>query len=54
MRLQLGRTLLDLGHAERRAGTDPRATLERARELLLACDAQLYVSETDAELARSE
>jgi class 3 adenylate cyclase/tetratricopeptide (TPR) repeat protein len=53
MRVDLGRALLDLGRAERRAGGDPRPTFERARTLLFECDAQLFVREADEELARA-
>ena len=50
-RIDLGRALLDLGRAERRAGEDPTASFGRAREILSACGAQLYVAEADRELA---
>ena len=50
-RIDLARALLDLGRAERRAGIDPRRSFERAREILVGCDAQLYIPEADAELA---
>ncbi len=43
--------LIDLGEAEARVGRDPRQTLERARELLVACDAQLYLADVDAAFA---
>jgi class 3 adenylate cyclase len=43
--------LLDLGRAQRRAGQDPGEAFGRARELLLVCDARLFVPEVDAELA---
>lgn len=49
--IDLARALLDLGRAERRAGIDPRRSFERARELLIACDAQLHIPEADAELS---
>jgi tetratricopeptide (TPR) repeat protein len=49
-RIELARTLLDLGRAERRAGLDPRPTFARARELLVACDARFFLPEVDAEL----
>jgi tetratricopeptide (TPR) repeat protein len=51
-RVELSRALLDLGRAERRAGKDPRATFERARELLIECDACLFLPEVEAELSR--
>jgi predicted ATPase/class 3 adenylate cyclase len=50
MRVDLGRALLDLGRAQRRAGRDPDASFERARDLFLACDAGLYLREAEAEL----
>jgi class 3 adenylate cyclase/tetratricopeptide (TPR) repeat protein len=50
-RIDLGRTLLDLGRAQRRAGEDPEAVFTRARRLFLECDALLFVPEADAELA---
>ena len=40
VRIDLARALLDLGRAERRAGIDGRASFERAREILVACDAR--------------
>ena len=52
-RVEPARGLLDLGRAERRAGEDPRAIFERARALLVECDAQLFVREADEELARA-
>ena len=52
-RVDLARTLIDLGRAERRAGHDPRGSFERAREILIDCGALLYVREADAELASS-
>lgn len=47
MRPYAARALVDLGHAMVRAGQDPRAELDRARELLLACDARLFLFEVD-------
>jgi class 3 adenylate cyclase/tetratricopeptide (TPR) repeat protein len=41
------RGLLDLARVELRAGTDPDATLGRARHLLTACGAVVYLSEAD-------
>lgn len=51
MRIAQARVLIDLGAALIRAGGDPRPSLERARELLVECDAKLYVPEVDALLA---
>jgi class 3 adenylate cyclase/tetratricopeptide (TPR) repeat protein len=50
LRIHLARCLLDLGRAEREAGLDPRASLERARDLLVECDCRLYLPEAEAEL----
>jgi class 3 adenylate cyclase/tetratricopeptide (TPR) repeat protein len=49
-RIDLALALLDLGRAERRVGADSRPTFTRAREVLVACDAQLYIRAVDAEL----
>jgi class 3 adenylate cyclase/tetratricopeptide (TPR) repeat protein len=53
-RIELALVLLDLGRAERAVGQDPRTTLERTRDLLVACDARLYLPEAEAELAATE
>jgi tetratricopeptide (TPR) repeat protein len=50
-RVDLARTLLDLGRAERDAGFDPLPSFERARDLLVECDARYFLPEADAELA---
>ena len=50
VRIDLARALLDLGRAERRAGIDGRASFERAREILVACDARLFLPEAEVEL----
>jgi tetratricopeptide (TPR) repeat protein len=50
MRVDLARALVDLGRAIRRAGGDPTSELARAREVLEACDARLFLPEVDAEL----
>ena len=50
-RIELARVLLDLGRALQRAAEDPRETFERARDLLVACDARLYLPEAEAALA---
>ena len=50
-RIDEARVLLDLGRALQRAAQDPRATFERADELLVACDARLYLPEAHAALA---
>ncbi len=50
-RIELARTLLDLGRAMARAGDDPRETFQRARDLLVECDARRFLPEAEAELA---
>jgi tetratricopeptide (TPR) repeat protein len=51
VRVELARVLLDQGRAMRRAGENPRAMFERARDLLIECDARLFLPEAEAELA---
>ena len=51
LRVMQARVLADLGEALVRAGEDPRPTLERARDLLVECDARIYLPEVDALLA---
>ena len=53
-RVDLARALLDLGRAERSAGLDPRPSLERARALLVECDARYFLPEVDEELASTD
>jgi class 3 adenylate cyclase/tetratricopeptide (TPR) repeat protein len=48
--IDAARAMLDLGRAMERLGEDPKATFERARELLLACDARLWLPEAEAAL----
>ncbi len=50
-KVDLARCLLDLGRAQQRAGEDARPTFERARDLLLECDAQRFVPEAEELLA---
>jgi class 3 adenylate cyclase/tetratricopeptide (TPR) repeat protein/nicotinamide riboside kinase len=45
--IELARCLLDLGRELARSGEDPVPTYERARELLVECDAQRYVPEAE-------
>ena len=52
MRVDQARAMLELGRAMRRAGEDLRGIFTRARQLLIECDAQLFVCEADEELAR--
>ncbi len=53
LRPELGRALLDLGRAQRRAGEDPRPAFERARALFVECGAGRFLPEAEAELATS-
>ena len=46
--------LMDLGRADARLGRDPRSSFEQARDLLIACDAQLYLPEAEEALAALE
>ena len=50
-RIEEALVLLDLGRALRRAGDDARPTFERARNLLVECDARLHLPAVEAELA---
>jgi hypothetical protein len=47
-RIELGRCLVDLAAAESRTGDDPSATAARARDILDACGARLFLRETSA------
>ncbi|MGA9161655.1 MAG: AAA family ATPase, partial [Actinomycetota bacterium] len=51
MQVFAARAMVDLGRAMARAGRAPRETLERARALLFACDARLFLFEVDEALA---
>ena len=53
LRVMQARVLTDLGEALARAGQDPRPALEQARDLLVACDARIYLPEVDALLANA-
>jgi tetratricopeptide (TPR) repeat protein len=48
MRVQQARVTVELARAERRAGLDTAPSLDRARSLLEACGAHLYLPEVDA------
>ncbi len=50
-RIDAARAMVDLGRAMTRAGQDPGPTLERAREILLECDARAFLFEVDEALA---
>ncbi len=52
-KIELARTLLDLGRVQQRTGEDPRPSFERARELLVECDAARYLPEADELLANA-
>jgi tetratricopeptide (TPR) repeat protein len=47
MRLFAARAMVDLGRALVRTGQDPAEVLQRARELLLECDARLFLPEVE-------
>ena len=51
MRIYAARAMVDLGRAMARAGQDPGELLERARDILTECDAQLFLFEVDEVLA---
>jgi hypothetical protein len=51
MRIMQARVLTDLGEASTRTGEDPTPAWERARDLLVACDARIYLPEVEALLA---
>jgi tetratricopeptide (TPR) repeat protein len=47
MRLDAARAMVDLGRAMARTGEDPREVLQRARDLLIECDARAFLFEVD-------
>ena len=49
-RIFAARAMVDLGRAMTRDGQDPRELLERARAILLECDANLFLVEVDEAL----
>ena len=49
-RIFAARAMVDLGRAMTRAGEDPHELLERARSILLECDANLFLVEVDEAL----
>jgi len=51
VRIDAARAMVDLARAMRRVGEDPRPVLERAREILVECDARLFLPEVDEALA---
>jgi tetratricopeptide (TPR) repeat protein len=51
LRIDVARAMVDLGRTMARSGDDPRAELERAREVLLGCDARLFLFEVDRAIA---
>jgi hypothetical protein len=48
IRVQQARVTLELARAERGAGRDPAPSLDRARSILEACGARLYLAEVAA------
>jgi class 3 adenylate cyclase/tetratricopeptide (TPR) repeat protein len=53
IRVMRAQVLLDLGRTQRAAGEDSTAVFEQARDLLVACDARLFVPEAEEELRRA-
>ena len=51
LRIDTARAMVDLGGAMASLGEDPRPTLERARTILLECDARAWLFEVDDALA---
>jgi class 3 adenylate cyclase/tetratricopeptide (TPR) repeat protein len=47
MRMHAARAMVDLGRAMARAGQDPHDVLDRARQILIECDARLFLIEVD-------
>jgi hypothetical protein len=47
MRIDAARAMVDLGRAMARTGEDPREVLQRARDLLIECDARAFLFEVD-------
>jgi len=54
LRVEAARGMVDLARAMARVGEDGRPTLERARALLLECDARLFLPSVDRALAELE
>ena len=50
-RIDAARAMVDLGRAMAKLGEDPRPTLERARTILLECDARAFLFEVDDAIA---
>jgi tetratricopeptide (TPR) repeat protein len=53
MRIFAARAMVDLGRAMAQTGDDPAEILERARDILTECDAQLFLFEVDEVLAKT-
>ncbi|MGH2590411.1 MAG: hypothetical protein ACRDGW_06400, partial [Actinomycetota bacterium] len=51
LRIDAARAMVDLGRVIARAGEDPTPLLERAREILVECDARAFLFEVDDALA---
>jgi class 3 adenylate cyclase/tetratricopeptide (TPR) repeat protein len=54
VRIDAARAMVDLARAMARVGEDPRPTLERARAILLECEARAFLFEVDDALAELE
>ena len=54
LRIDAARAMVDLGRAMARVGEDPRPVFERAREILLECDARAFLSEVEEGLAGAD
>jgi len=50
-RVEAARTMVDLARAKARVGEDPRDVLQRARDLLIECDARAFLFEVDDAIA---
>jgi class 3 adenylate cyclase/tetratricopeptide (TPR) repeat protein len=53
MRMYAARAMVDLGRAMARAGEDPHDVLDHARQILIECDARLFLVEVDEATAES-
>jgi tetratricopeptide (TPR) repeat protein len=53
MRVYAARAMVDLGRAMARAGEDPHDVLDHARQMLIECDARLFLVEVDEVTAES-
>jgi len=51
LRIDAARAMVDLGHAMARTGEDPRPVFERARDILVECDARAFLFEVEDAIA---